>query len=359
MRPEQSRTLVPPLPAARSSRRGGFTLVELLVVIAIIAVLIGLLLPAVQAAREASRRTQCRNNLKQVALAAHHCHDVHGRFPPGLLGSRKVYPVVDFGQAVGPLAWLFPFMEQTAVADQLDISLNVAWHPSDPQPPAPLNTVPFWETPASWQAARARIASLLCPSTNAHSNTVGTMMAFHGRAEDYPTDPPDRTSTGGYASGWYFPVGGGGRELGRTNYLPVAGGLGMVGNRWDHYVGVFYNRSTTRIAEISDGLSNTLLFGEYAGGFGAAETELEWSACWIGGSGLPSAYGLVPLAAGGRRPAWWQFGSLHPGIVQFAAADGSVHAIAQTIMDQPGERLFVALTGMRDHEVVSAGALGN
>jgi prepilin-type N-terminal cleavage/methylation domain-containing protein len=347
------------LTAASASRRSGFTLVELLVVIAVIAVLVGLLLPAVQSAREASRRTQCRNNLKQVALAAHQFHDTHGRFPPGLLASRKVYPIVDFGQAVGPLAWLLPFMEQSAVEHQLDISLNVLWHPEDPRPPAPPNTMAFWETPSSWSAAHARIATLLCPSSDAYANTVGTLMALHGRAGDHPADPPDRSSMRGYASYWYFSVGGGGRELGRTNYLPVAGGLGTIGNRWDQFTGVFYNRSKTQMNEISDGLSNTLLVGEYAGGYGTASAELEWSASWIGGSGLPSAYGLVPQAASGRRPAWWQFGSLHPGLVQFAAADGSVHAVALTIADQPPERLFVALTGMRDRQVVPDSALGN
>src|SRR5438552_3510481 len=74
----------PPLTPARP--RGGFTLVELLVVIAIIGVLVALLLPAVQSAREASRRTTCSNHLKQVSLAALACHDANGRFPPGQLG---------------------------------------------------------------------------------------------------------------------------------------------------------------------------------------------------------------------------------------------------------------------------------
>ena len=66
----------------RHTNRAGFTLIELLVVIAIIAVLIALLLPAVQQARESARRTQCNNNIKQLGLAAHNCHDTYGVFPP-------------------------------------------------------------------------------------------------------------------------------------------------------------------------------------------------------------------------------------------------------------------------------------
>ena len=94
-----------------SSRRGGFTLVELLVVIAIIGVLIALLLPAVQQARESARRTQCVNNLKQVGLAVHNFHDTFGELPP----SRIQY------EYLGWSAVLLPFMEQTNLYDQLDL----------------------------------------------------------------------------------------------------------------------------------------------------------------------------------------------------------------------------------------------
>ena len=152
------------------------------------------------------------------------------------------------------------------------------------------------------------------------------MILYTGCAGDHPQDPPDPNSGWGFGFAYYFAIGEGGESLGRTNYLPVAGGFGAIGNTWDRWRGAFYNRSVNRLGGITDGTSNTLLIGEYAGGY-SDEGNLDWSAAWIGASGMFSAYGLTPQAYNGR-PAWWQFGSMHPGVVQFAFADGSVRAIA-------------------------------
>ena len=229
----------------RAGLRRGFTLVELLVVIAIIGILVALLLPAVQAAREAARRMQCSNNLKQLALACHNFHDVNRGFPPGLLCHKTPYPnpptdPFDLGQGVGTLPFILPYIELQTVRDEFDIDLNVKWHPADPKPPAPANTLEWWDAnaPKTWAIAQAQIPAFLCPSVNARNNSVGTMLGYHGV----------NCGTGcGYGSVWYFGMNGeGGDELGRTNYMSVAGGFGAIGNSWDTWKGMFYNRSDTK-----------------------------------------------------------------------------------------------------------------
>ncbi len=185
--------------------RRAFTLVELLVVIAIIGVLVALLLPAVQAAREAARRGQCQNHLKQVGLAAHNYHDTLLKFPPGWTNPNQG----------ATLCHLLPYLEQTNKANTFDWTQNI-------------------NNSASNAAARGQdVAVYLCPSDA-------------GQAR--------------------FFTGVGNQATGRNNYMPNVGSYANVaevdnGNRWRSN-GIFFRHSGLRMAEITDGTSNTAMFSE-------------------------------------------------------------------------------------------------
>jgi prepilin-type N-terminal cleavage/methylation domain-containing protein/prepilin-type processing-associated H-X9-DG protein len=137
-------------PTGSARVRSAFTLVELLVVIAIIGILIALLLPAVQAAREAARRSQCTNNLKQLGLGLQNYHDVQQSFPCGCGGTTQGYPLCNNGR-VSPFIPLLPFIEQQATYTQIAGGGN-GYPPFGP---------PGW---SSWPNWNVQVASLLCPS---------------------------------------------------------------------------------------------------------------------------------------------------------------------------------------------------
>src|SRR5262249_50598736 len=148
----------------------GFTLVELLVVIAIIGILIALLLPAVQQARETARRIQCVNHLKQIALAAHGYTDQHGLLPPSGVVAEKTasygstqYPVFD-QQSGKMFSWavlLLPFLEETNLYNQFDQTRTALDQPNEPQE----TSVPVY----------------LCPSDNARGRFYSDSKATHGK----------------------------------------------------------------------------------------------------------------------------------------------------------------------------------
>jgi type II secretory pathway pseudopilin PulG len=317
--------------------------VELLVVIAIIGILVALLLPAVQAAREAARRMQCSNNLKQIGLAAHNFHDTHRRFPPGVL-SRGPYgaPWGTAGatsadtQYIGTLPYLLPFMELNTVKDRILIEMN------------PDKYAPAWWTEAStWGIAQTKIGMFLCPSTDAYNNTVGTSATLHN------------WYLGGFAyvELVYFPLTGGGMNLGRTNYLGIAGAVGKIGDTsqsppvpievWNKWEGIFTVRSKNNFASVLDGTSHTLMFGEVKGGERTQGGQPQFAYSWMGGGAMGTAWGLEykpKLGAG-----WYQYSSDHPRIVQFCMADGSVQLIS-LLADS---RQYRHESGMRDGFVVS------
>jgi prepilin-type N-terminal cleavage/methylation domain-containing protein/prepilin-type processing-associated H-X9-DG protein len=208
----------------RSTIRRGFTLIELLVVIAIIAVLLGLLLPAVQKVREAANRAQCLNNLKQIALAAHEYHDARDRFPVGVH-----FPVYVGGQPTGGTnLWveLLPYLEQDNLSQRWDScnnSNNVA---------------------GGMNATTARVLKLLlCPSDPLPQTVVPFSVTL---APQWSWGFYALSSYGGNAGTRSFPV----------NPIPFPNSPVMTGD------GIFYINSCVRETNITDGSSNTFLFGE-------------------------------------------------------------------------------------------------
>ncbi len=308
--------------------RKAFTLVELLVVIAIIGILIALLLPAVQAAREAARRVDCSNRMKQLGVAAHNFHDTYKRFPPGYLGPIPQAPSPPWvGQSNGSLTFLLPYLELDAVHENLDkdvanygnISLFDISQLGDS----------YWNRTDGWTAAQTKLKAFLCPSENEESeaNTIVTINLF------YDSTATEAVESAGRYSGDLADV------LGRTHYLGIAGSFGRTGSLWDTRKGVFSNRTRSRFSNLRDGASNTLLFGENVGGHSDTDPDLDFAFSWIGCGQAVTNWGF--------GDGWFEWTSRHPGVCQFCLADGSVRAISETIE----ENVFQAASGMADGEV--------
>jgi prepilin-type N-terminal cleavage/methylation domain-containing protein len=294
--------------------RHAFTLIELLVVLAIIAVLTGLLLVAVQKAREAANRINCSNHLKQLGLAASIYNSSHAVLPPGYLGPLNnetprpppIGRVVDNTvQNVGLLAYLLPYLECEAVYKQLKVKFD-------------LNSGgdPWWAGPngvSNMAVAQTRITALLCPGDDPYASTKGTVYAAHffnfGQRWNF------------YAPSWDYSTVPAAANLGRTSYLGVGGAFGRGTNAtFNEFEGLFTNRSHNSLDRVPDGTSNTLLFGEVLGG--ESNGVKEYSASWLGVGAMPTVGGMMPA-----KSSWFQYSSHHPGIVQFCFADGSVHGL--------------------------------
>lgn len=324
--------------------RRAFTLIELLVVIAIIAILIGLLLPAVQKVREAASRMTCQNNLKQIGLGCHNYESTFGRLPPGYLGPIPNNQTGSSNaniQWLGVLTYLLPYVEQENIHRQIVTQWDV-----DQLGVAANGTGRWWSNTTNWTIAQARIKIFICPSDDPYSNKVGTGVASHF----YNFAP---TGQNYYAPNFPLSVPGS-ATLGRTNYGGVAGTWG----EGDHvlfgkYYGAFTNRSKTRLVTINDGSSNTLLFGEALGMDRASRTRF-YSASWMGFGVLPTVGGMATSALGAE---WFQWTSWHTGVVQFCFGDGSVRGLrpggSGWLLSGPMSNdwfVFQSMAGVRDGE---------
>ncbi|UUO05468.1 DUF1559 domain-containing protein [Blastopirellula sp. J2-11] len=266
-------------------RQSGFTLVELLVVIAIIGVLIALLLPAVQQAREAARRMACSNNLKQLGLALHNYHDTHRNFPLGCQGNSE---------RTGLHVALLPFIEQNNLYDQMDTKINYG---------SGVNAV----------ALRTRIDGYLCPSGNepmGDDNDEYFTTHYYGVLGAKGTNP----STG---NSYEFDAGS------DTAY----GGFSKVG--------IFYQGESRGMHDILDGTSNTLAFGEisWSDRNGKETRYRPWSRGGRVGYfsvGAKNVNDAINSDQTGRFNDM-SFGSSHPGGAMFTLGDASVRFLAETI----------------------------
>ena len=309
----------------RRIRPVGFTLVELLVVIAIIGSLVGLLLPAVQAAREAARRMQCSNNLKQIGLAILNYEDTYKRLPPGAVFYGGT--VTTIGRFSGPLnnrgsllAFILPYIEQQALYAQFDFAMPL----DDARFPAGINNGMF--------LTGAKVPSYICPSD---INEVLSPGANQVQPSNYhPSVGP--TADISNNSGCSCPL------------FSTFQTFSQTGTNTDNPAGVFSRRGYNSIAKIShvtDGLSNTIFMGEVRAD-SSNHVRTGWSRAnkWGIFTQIPinfdsSEPDIATATAKGKtacntRCTWNTevgFKSRHTGGAQFCLGDGSVHFLSQNI----------------------------
>jgi prepilin-type N-terminal cleavage/methylation domain-containing protein/prepilin-type processing-associated H-X9-DG protein len=229
-------------------RRRAFTLIELLVVIAIIGVLIALLLPAVQAAREAARRAQCTNNLKQLGLAMHNYLDGNrGMFPPlfvdNYTGGRQPCAGCDDAQNFSQHARLLPYLEQQPLYNAINWSFGARWGPGVSNDPAAGGLYSV----INGTVIVTQISSLLCPSDDNIGRATNSEIII-GQVAPAPTAVSSYPSNIGLHRGY---------NAWRTN------GPGYIATQWDNELKV-----NVSLQKVTDGTSNTAIFSEWIRGTG-------------------------------------------------------------------------------------------
>jgi prepilin-type N-terminal cleavage/methylation domain-containing protein len=283
--------------------RFGFTLVELLVVIAIIGVLVALLLPAVQAAREAARRMQCSNNLKQIQLAILSYEETNKSLPLGNMYPEVCDPSVPLKSRVGALVQILPYAELGQLHDNLHID----------------DSPPLWVGPNGWQRVVSREAvvqsrpqMVVCPSS--------TAAPFH---------PDPDQPLGGY------------QQAATGNYAGMMGMLGPSNNFTAakcENTGPFMYAGPVKLRQVTDGLSNSIFFGEVQAPDTRQSSNI-WTFAARFTDGLrstenplntPPGEGTI-VTSGFTQGANGAFGSEHPTGANFSLGDGSVQFITDEV----------------------------
>jgi prepilin-type N-terminal cleavage/methylation domain-containing protein/prepilin-type processing-associated H-X9-DG protein len=288
----------------RWSGRRGFSLIELLVVISVIAILVGLLLPAVQSAREAARRIQCTNNLKQIALATHGYVDSWTTLPRGgflqqaFAGSGLYDPTGAPYVSGGVFLLLLPYVEQRPLYNGMNFDVNVF-------------------TAINATISATGLSTLWCPSDSGMSNRRMV---------------PD----GSFYDPGPFPV----------NYTSYAGNYGIWSQGWlpqynGQLNGLFLREAVVSLASVTDGSSNTLAFGEHAQAILNPSDQLcyhWWPSGYVPDTLFITLYPMNPERTMADSPDiigwdWYVYAaaSQHPGGCNFAFLDGSVRFLKETI----------------------------
>ena len=336
------------------NRARGFTLVELLVVIAIIGVLVALLLPAVQSAREAARRIQCQNNLKQMGLAALNYEAATGSLPPGCVA----YADDERRENVGT-GWaieILPFFEQNTLFDLFDFSGRK-----------------HYRNPTNREAGRNRVDSYVCPSDPFEEDTISPQGENFARlawaSYKAVSGTIDPTRTGGSALYWDRRYNGTQPE----DFPLMRGALPATGPN--------YVLKPTTIAQITDGTSQTALIGEwqyestsgqYDPVLAEGQRKSAWPSPWryhskghfIRGSVFRITDFDQCLTVGeqiygqsGKFSCYRSFASFHTGIINFALCDGSVTSLSEDI-DEEVYLAYGTIGGGLDNGPINASAPG-